>query len=720
MKTTLKLVLIVGFLFLPAVNIQAQPDRPLLTRTNRTGSVAPQRDETVIRSQNVVVNVQRLRGKDNQRIVLPLFDRTVLTLVRERQENISKRGFVWYGKIANQPDSSVVISTVGEVVIGNIMTEKGKTYQIRYTGNGVHSLREIDPSKFPQEAQPIKIKKSGGPKVAGDTCGTDPPSDIDVMVVYTDAAQTGAGGSDAMEATIYLAVAETNQSYLNSQITQRLRLAHFEQVSYTESGNINTDLTRLQNGSDTFMDNVPTLRNTFAADHVVLITENGGGFCGLGYMMETVSNAFESTAYVVVARSCATGYYSFGHELGHNMGADHDAPNATSTGPYVYNRGYVDTTPTSPATPWRTIMAYNGSPSSTRVQFWSNPNVNFPPGDPMGVSNASDNHQVLNNTALTAANFRCSSPSAANVWMKDTWNDTGAEPEPLTAAEDMWKSPYIWIRNTQDTNLINQHQHQNPEAGSTNWVYAKIHNGFNATTSGNLELYFANAATGLSWPANWTLLTSIPVNSFVAHSTRVVEAQWNNTPGPGHFCLVARWVSASDPMATAETTDINANVRANNNIVWRNLNIVNLTPDAAPDVNFIVRNVTRERMVTSLVIRPPRDERKNSFTRLGLVRVALADNLLRAWRKGGSKGTGFQTNGRDIVVTNPEGAQLQGIVLGPNEIAYVTLTFKRLPRTPKRQFLIDVVQLAAGRQRYEHVIGGVSYEIHTDRVSEKY
>ena len=38
----------------------------------------------------------------------------------------------------------------------------------------------------------------------------------------------------------------------------------------------------------------------------------------------------------------------------------------------------------------------------------------------------------------------------ANVWMKDTWDDTGAEPDPAQNNEVMWKSPYIWIRNSQD------------------------------------------------------------------------------------------------------------------------------------------------------------------------------------------------------------------------------------------------------------------------------
>jgi hypothetical protein len=717
MKTHTRPLLIVALCVFGTSIGKAQTARPIVRPTTKQGTVERKVDPTVIRRQNVLVDVHQVRATNNQRLSLALFDRSRLTLVKDRQETTPKKGFIWYGKILGDANSMATLVVVEETLVGNVMTGKGQLYQIRYIGNGVHELREIDQSKFPREAQPLKPETKRRPAAAADTCSTDPPTDIDVMVVYTADARTAAGGNAAMEATIYLAVAETNQAYLNSQINQRLRLAHFEEVTYTESGNINTDLTRLQDGADTFIDNVPTLRNTFAADHVVLITENGGGFCGLGYMMETVSNAFESFAYSVVARSCATGSYSFGHELGHNMGADHDAANATSTGPYVYNRGYVDTAPTSPATPWRTIMSYNGSPSSTRLQFFSHPNINYPPGDPMGVSNASDNHLVLNNTATTTANFRCSSPGVGNVWMKDTWSDTGVEPDPLTASEDMWKSPYIWIRHSQDTNLVHQHEHENPEAGSTNWVYVKIHNGFSATTSGNLELYWANASTGLSWPTDWTLLTSITVNGFTAHSTRVLEAQWNSVPGPGHFCMVARWVSGTDPMATAETTDINANVRANNNIVWRNLNVVNLLPDASGDVHFIVRNVSKNRMIAALAVRPSKMFKTDphlSFIGDGRVTLSFDGALMRAWRRGGSKGKGFRRDGNLLMITDPNGAVFENLDLEPEAKGYARIVFQRLPKTSRRTFVVDAIQTQQVK-RQGRVIGGVSYEIRTDR-----
>jgi hypothetical protein len=371
-------------------------------------------------------------------------------------------------------------------------------------------------------------------------------------------------------------------------------------------------------------------------------------------------------------------------------------------------------------------MSYQTSPASTRVPYWSNPNVNYPvPGvDPMGglcSGNSTDNHLVLNNTALTVANFRCNSPGVTNVWMKDTWNDTGAEPDSHTAAEDMWKSPYIWVRNTQDTGLTHQHEHQNPEFGSPNWVYVKLHNGGGAT-NGNVELYWANASTDLSWPGSWNLLATLPVSSFPTHSTKVVEVQWPTLPGTGHFCMVARWVSASDPMATPETGDINGNTRNNNNIAWRNLNIVDLVPDAAGDADFIVRNLSKELTAVSLVIRPPKNEAQNSFIQNGQVIVRFDGGLMKAWRRGGIKGKGFRMKGESFIVTDPSGAVFENIVIDREFTGRAKLTFKRLPTTPRRRFVIDAVQLASQRVNYmkaryaPRVMGGVSYEIRTDTV----
>lgn len=681
-------------------------------RFSERAAVIPEQERAVtLRAATVNIDVQQVT-ESRETFEFTGFEKR-FQLRRERVEPIPGKGLIWYGTVNGRRGSSAILVRIGNTLTGNIDTVEGEAYQIRYVADVEHTFRQIDRGKFPDEATPLPAVPPSGP--LADTCATDPPSEIDVLVAYTTAARTAAGGQSAMEGSVYLAVAETNQSYINSNVTQRLRLVHTVEVAYAESGNFNTDLTRLQNGSDTFMDNVPVLRNTHAADVVSLITETGNA-CGLGYFMATVSNAFENSAYSVAMRSCATGYFSFGHELGHNMSADHDAANSSGGGPYPYNHGWFDTTP-SAGSPWRTIMAYQTSPASTRVKYWSNPSVNYPVGnDPMGDAATADNHRVLNNTALTVANFRCSSPSATNVWMKDTWNDTGLEPDPATASEPMWISPYIWVRLAQDVGLTNQHIHENPEFGSTNWAYVKLHNGGSTSASGALELWLADASASLSWPGGWTQIASIPVSGFTAHSSRVVEAAWN-PPGAGHYCMIARWNSAADPMTTPEGSDINANVRANNNLVWRNLNIV--TPDPLDEASMLVFGIEGKSIENAIAILPGRGHGLTSWFAVGETIVTLDEPLLRGWIAGGQKGSGFRRDGNHFVITNPEGVRFDSVLLAPGEGGKLNLTFRRLTTTPKAEFRVDVQQsrrvVYEGRFEQVQVVGGVSYEIHTDR-----
>jgi hypothetical protein len=685
------------------------------------GGPAPA-DKVVVRGSAVQVDVTLLRG-EQQALPAVLFDDVKLRLVRDRVERTPSGGLLWFGRIENEPGSSAIFSLKGEAVAGTIRTQAGKLYRIRFAGRGIHRVEELDPSKFAPEAEPLPALPRPTDTEA-DTCATDPPSDIDVLVVYTATARAAAGGVDAMEATVFLAVAETNQAYINSNVNQRIRLAHLEEVAYTETGNSLTDLNAIRNTSDGVIDNVLTLRNSFAADCVVMIVESLDA-CGRGSLMSTVSNAFEASAYAVVQRGCGTGNFSFGHELGHNMAARHDwTADPTNNSPNAFNHGHIVTAPTATGVgPWRTIMSYNSScvtlagVNCTRIQNFSNPNVNFPPGviptDATGTATGTqqtDNAQTLNNTALTVANFRCSSPGVPNVWMKDTWNDSGQEPDPDTAAEPMWRSPYIWVRNSQDVGLVNQHIHQNPEIGASNFAYVKLHNGSTSPASGNLELYFANASVSLNWPTAWTPIGTVAVTGFAAGSTRVVEQAWTNLPTtPGHYCLLARWVSPTDPMATAEGPDINANVRANNNLVWRNMDIVDLQPDESADVFFSVRNSSRERAIGTLLFRGPTGGRQPSFLEHGEVVVKLDDKLAAAWKEGGGKGTGQQGD-KEGIRFGREGGRLENLVLPPGFEGRVTVRLRRLPTTPRRDFGLDIEYQTSGK-----TVGGVSYEIHTDR-----
>jgi hypothetical protein len=195
-----------------------------------------------------------------------------------------------------------------------------------------------------------------------------------------------------MNARVDLAVQETNQSYINSNVNQRLNLVYQGQVTYDEGANpdFGTTLDRVTGKADGHMDNVHALRDAYGADLVSLLIE-GSQYCGIAWLMNSPSVSFEANGFSVAAQSCATGYYSFGHELGHNMGSRHDTYVDSSNTPYPYSHGF-----TYPAANWRTIMAYNNACAAvgrncTRLQYWSNPSVNQG-GVAMGNASSADNH----------------------------------------------------------------------------------------------------------------------------------------------------------------------------------------------------------------------------------------------------------------------------------------------------------------------------------------
>jgi peptidyl-Asp metalloendopeptidase len=373
----------------------------------------PAKERTIIRQRYVNINLGLLMKtdgspkSDNQimKFQLNLFDDVALTAVIDKTEAVQAGSRSFIGYVAGIEQSSVILSVYGEILSGNISLP-GAFYQVRYVGEGLHAVYQIDQSAFPPEGQPIPVydtKKDSSQNsipVKGDS-----GAQIDVMVVYTPAARSTAGGTAAMQSLVSLAVTETNTGYSQSGVSQRVRLVYSDEINYTESS-WDKDLDRLKSQTDGYMDQVHGIRDQYGADLVVLITEKTDS-CGLGYLMATLSGDFESKAFCVVARNCATGYYSFAHEMGHNMGSQHDHAQNDGSGLYAYSHGYQ-----APSKAFRTIMAYDcAGTSCPRINYWSNPGLRWiATGELMGVAGegaaAADNHRSLNNSAYTVANFR--------------------------------------------------------------------------------------------------------------------------------------------------------------------------------------------------------------------------------------------------------------------------------------------------------------------------
>jgi hypothetical protein len=331
------------------------------------------------------------------------------------------------------PDGHITVAINKEALTATISLP-GRLFRVKDTGLGAHIVEEVVSSDPLAESQPVPVPPAesiddgllpaeGAPKWQP---GADDGSIIDVLVVYTPASRIRYGQS-GIESLIDLAVAETNQAYTNSQINTQLRLVYKGEVNYTETPLMDIDLARLQNPTDGFMDEVYGLRDSYKADLVTLIEENGA-MSGIAYQMSTPSADFAPNAFSVVASASATGYYSFGHELAHNMGAQHDRDNALVPGVAPYAYGYR--LPTT----FRTMMAYPCASPCQRVPYFSNPNVLYN-GQPTGIdyqanpSQAADNARALNEVKAIVANFRDSTaPPTATPTPTATSTPTATPP----------------------------------------------------------------------------------------------------------------------------------------------------------------------------------------------------------------------------------------------------------------------------------------------------
>lgn len=293
-----------------------------------------------------------------------------------------------------------------------------------------------------------------------------------------------------------------------------------------------------------------------------------------------------------------------------------------------------------------------------------------------------------------------------DLWIADPAPDTGVEPNKVS--KNIWTSPNIWVRNQNDGGAA----YQNVIAGQDNYVYVKVDNiGDLPATNTTVEVYRTDATLGVGWPKGWSLVGKATIAQLAAKDSTQVMIPWakDSIPKPGHYCFYARVLNAEDPMKVAETSDAIRNTYNNNNIAWRNFNVVGLTKKPAEKFEVKVGNTKNVPAKIDLVF----EEKEQMLNHPGARVVVDLGNLFDRWQAAGGQGSNIKLvpGTTQVELTNAP-AKILGIPMeGDEELPIEIKTEATEPVNiagQTHEFNLSVQESIDGE-----LVGGVDYTLET-------
>jgi hypothetical protein len=307
-----------------------------------------------------------------------------------------------------------VAHTAGRVHVV-AMTAEGNTYEVRYdAARSTHVATQYDRAGFAEACRGGLAPDAVGRSLADDVGrtaanGVDDPATIDVMVVYTPAADAWADlNSSGIDNVIAQAMSLADQALVNSNVGISVRLVHTAVIDYTESGNTGTDLQRLTSREDGYMDAVHAMRDAYGADLVALFAEvNDVG--GLAWILNNEAGR-SSLGFSITRVQQAARSFTHAHEMGHNMGNAHSRnQRSNAAGPggglFEYSTGWRWAG--TDGVQYASVMTY--ADGDRKAPLFSNPEVDWagtPSGSYTGAYAPADNARSMREVKHAIASYR--------------------------------------------------------------------------------------------------------------------------------------------------------------------------------------------------------------------------------------------------------------------------------------------------------------------------
>lgn len=297
-------------------------------------------------------------------------------------------------------------------------------------------------------------------------------STVDLVLGYTTGYANRLGGASQAVTRLNHLVDITNQAYIDSKIDGEVRLVRAVQVDYPDATSNQTALFELTGVSCTTsnagsvrlpdrgltcttaarpvaLEPLVTAREQYGADLVSLVrmfTMPENGSCGVAWLLgagqTTIDAADAAFAFSVVSDSSGNQFPSqsttcredyLAHEMGHNMGLQHDVATAQGSddtngdenlldpeefGAHSFAFGYR--TDASSGN-FYTLMAVRGA-GQTGYRVFSNPRILACGGFPCGNASTADNARALGQTMPLVANFRRALVPIGSNWLRGDFN----------------------------------------------------------------------------------------------------------------------------------------------------------------------------------------------------------------------------------------------------------------------------------------------------------